>query len=42
MDFEVAFYWALILFSIYSIGWFLTIGLTASIQSYIESKETEQ
>ena len=39
MDFEAAFYWALILFSIYSIGWFLTVGLTASITAYIESKE---
>jgi len=39
MDFEVAFYWALILFSIYSIGWFLTVGLSASLTAYIESKE---
>jgi len=42
MDFEIAFYWALILFSIYSIGWGLTVGLTASIQSYIENKEENQ
>jgi len=41
MDFEVALYWALILFSITSIGWFLTVGLTASIQSYVENKEDE-
>jgi len=41
MDFEIAFYWALILFSIYSIGWFLTVGLTTGITAYIESKEDD-
>jgi len=39
MTLEVALYWALILFSIYSVGWFLTVGLSASLTAYIEGKE---
>jgi len=39
MNFEIAFYWGLILFSIFAFGWFLTVGLTASITAYVESKE---